>query len=441
MSLFSTTGLAAASVKARPSAFVGTFAALVFSATVVTACVAIAVSAGGVPASADQAVMSDMGVAFSLLTVYLSIFVIGQVMSLAVAQRRRESALLRAVGAGPWQIRRMVATEALCTALLALPVGYGLGALLAQVWFDGMAGQGMVPDGMALRVGLPSLFAAFGVLFVSSQLGGLIAAWRASRTRPSAVLAGSQVQGGERPGWIRGLASLVFLAGAAALTAAAEAGSAEDAASEVPLVLLAYLVAIGLAGPWIGRLATVVAAPLLRGFGGAAGELAVAGCRARSRRLSAAITPIALVTAFAVAKFVSLTGTGDPEWMDVFGTLLYAGFAGLVAANTLVMLTLERLREFSLLRTVGADKRQVVAVVVAEGAITALAGVGAGVLAACAVMVPLGGKTGTPVSGLPGWAWAATLFCGAVLVWTASCAPLARMLRVRPIEGVVRRSS
>ncbi len=433
-------GLATASVRARPSAFAGTFAALVFSATVVTACVAMATSAGDAPASPRQAAVSDMGMAFSLLTVYLSIFVIGQVMSLAVAQRRRESALLRAVGAGPGQIRRMVATEALWAALLALPVGYGLGALLARVWFDGMARHGMIPNGMALRVSLPAVLAAAGVLLVSSQLGGMIGAWRASRTRPSAALADSAVQGGEQPGRVRGFASLVFAAGAVALTAAAGAGSTEDAAAEIPLVLLAYLIAIGLAGPWLGRLATAVAAPLLRGFGGVAGELAVAGSRARTRRLSSAITPIALVTAFAVAKAVSLTGAGESDWMEIFGTLLYAGFAGLVAANTLVMLTLERLREFSLLRTVGAEKRQVVAVVVAEGAVTALAGLGAGTLAACAVMVPLGAKTGTPLSGLPVWAWAATLACGAGLVWTASCAPLRGMLRVRPIEGVVRRS-
>lgn len=435
------TGLATASVRARPSAFAGTFAALVFSATVVTACVSMTVSASGAPKSPEQSDVSEMGVAFSLLTVYMSIFVIGQVMSLAVAQRHRESALLRAVGAGPWQIRRMVATEALWAALLALPVGYGLGAVLARVWYDGMAGEGLLPDGMALEVGLPPLFAAGGVLLVCSQLGGIIGAWRASRTRPSAALADSAVQGGARPGRVRGTASLVFLVGAGALTVAADHAPEEDAASVIPLVLLAYLVAIGLAGPWIGRLATALAAPLLHRVGGAAGELAVAGCRARARRLSAAITPVALVTAFAVAKFVSLTGAGEPDWMEIFGTLLYAGFAALVAANTLVMLTLERLREFSLLRTVGAEKRQVVAVVLAEGAVIALAGAGSGALVGCAVMVPLGEKTGTPVSGLPAWVWAATLLSGAVLVWAASCAPLGRLLRVRPVEGVTRRSS
>ena len=158
MSLFAPTGLATASVKARPSAFAGTFAALVFSATVVTACVAMAVSASAVPVSPKQAEVYDVGIAFSILTVYLAIFVIGQVMSLAIAQRRRESALLRAVGAEPKQVRRMVATEALWTAVLALPVGYGLGALLARVWFHGMAANGMLPGGMTLSVGLLPLF-------------------------------------------------------------------------------------------------------------------------------------------------------------------------------------------------------------------------------------------------------------------------------------------
>ncbi|MFD9822889.1 ABC transporter permease [Streptomyces violascens] len=439
MTLFSPNGLATASVKARPSAFAGTFAALVFSATVVTACVALAVSASKVPVSPKQAELYDMGIAFSNLTVYLAIFVIGQVMSLAVAQRGRESALLRAIGAEPKQIRRMVATEALWTSALALPVGYGLGALLAHVWFDGMAANGMVPDGMTLTVGLIPLFTTASVLVVCSQLGGMIAAWRASRTRPSAALADSAVQGGGRAGRVRATAFVAFLVGAIGLSVAAGASSVEDAVSEIPVVLLAYLAAIGLAGPWIGRVATAAAAPLLRRYGGVAGELAIAAARARSGRLAAAITPIAMMTAFAVVQFVSLTG--EMDWMAVFGTLLYAGFTGLVAANTLVMLTLERLREFSLLRTVGAEKRQVRAVVVAESAITALAGLGAGALAAIAVMAPLGQEAGTPLSALPVWVWAAMLVSGTGLVLAACCAPLARMLRVRPIDGVTRRSA
>ncbi|MFF3484207.1 FtsX-like permease family protein [Streptomyces sp. NPDC002701] len=441
MSIFASNGLAASSVRARPSAFVGTFVASVFCATVVTASVAVAVSASQVPSSPKQYAVYEMGLVFSLITVYMSVFVIGQVMSLAVSQRGRESALLRAVGAGPWQIRRMVATEGLFTALLALPVGYGLGALVAWVWFGALDASGMLPDGMALHIDLGPLLAALGMLVVCSQLGGFIGALRSSRIRPSAALSAAQVPGGERVGRVRGFVSLVFLVGAVMLTGAAAAGPAEDAGDVIPLVLLAYLVTTAVAGPWLGRLATRAVTPALRAVGGVAGELAVAGSRARSRRLSAAITPIAMVTAFSLAQFVSLAAAEDLDATALFGTLLYAAFAGLIAANTLVMLTLERLREFSLLRTIGAETNQVRMVVLAESAITALAGVGAGTAIACAVVAPLGGRTGTPMSALPVWAWTATLGTGAVLVWAASAAPLGRMFRVRPIDGVTRRST
>jgi putative ABC transport system permease protein len=145
-----------------------------------------------------------------------------------------------------------------------------------------------------------------------------------------------------------------------------------------------------------------------------------------------------------VAKLPSFTGSGagaGEDWGEVFGTLLYVGFAGLVAANTLVMLSLERLREFSLLRAVGAERRQIVRTVATECAIITVAGVGAGVAAGCAVMLPLGARTGTPLSGVPGWAWLAVALCGAVLVGTSSGAPLLRMLRVRPMDGLTRHSN
>ncbi|GAA0373069.1 ABC transporter permease [Actinoallomurus spadix] len=450
MSVLRPTGLATAAVRSRPSALAGTFAALVLTATVLVASVAMTVSASAAPPEGDPAAraqlagLSDMGIAFSQMMAYLSIFVIGQVMALAVAQRRREIALLRAIGAEPRQIRRMVAVEALGTALAALPVGCGLGTLLGRFWLHGLAAHGMAPAGVSFQVGWQSLVTAGGVLLVCSQLGGLIAGWRASRTRPSAALAESSVQGGERAGVVRGMASLAALAGAVALTVAAGVGPAESAAEVIPLVVLAYLVAIGLAGPWIGRCTIALCAPSLRAFGGAPGELAVAGTRARARRLSAAITPVALVTAFGVVKLPSFTGSGagsGEDWGEVFGTLLYVGFAGLVAANTLVMLSLERLREFSLLRAVGAERRQIVRTVATECAIITVAGVGAGMAAGCAVMLPLGARTGTPLGGVPGWAWLAVALCGAVLVGVSSGAPLPRMLRVRPMDGLTRHSN
>ncbi|MEB8340811.1 ABC transporter permease [Streptomyces endophyticus] len=451
MSVLRPTGLATAAVRSRPSALAGTFAALVLTATMVTAGVSMTVSASAVPQGAGRAAraqlaeLADMGIGFCVMSVYLAIFVISQVMSLAVAQRSRESALLRAIGAEPRQVRRMVAVEALGIALAALPAGYGLGSLLGRFWLHGMATHDMAPADTSFHAGWQPLVAAGAALLVCSQFGGVIAGLRASRTRPSAALAESAVQGGERVGVARGVASLVALAGAVALSAAGAAGPAENASQTIPLVLLCYLAGIGLAGPWIGRCVTALCARLLRPSGGAPAELAVAGTRARARRLSAAITPVALVTAFAVAELTTITGSGTDsageKWGEVFLTLVVVGFGGLVAANTLVMLTLERLREFSLLRAVGAERRQIVRTVAAESAITTLAGVGAGLAAGCAVMLPLGARTGTPLSGLPGWAWPAVALCGAVLVGVSSGAPLLRMLRVRPMDGLTRRSN
>ncbi|MFJ2767201.1 FtsX-like permease family protein [Streptomyces sp. NPDC087300] len=159
MSVRRPTGLATAAVRSRPSALAGTFAALVLTATMVTAGVSMAVSASAVPPGAGPAVraqladLTDMGIGFCVMSVYLSIFVISQVMALAVAQRKRESALLRAIGAEPRQIRRMVAVEALGTALAALPFGYGLGALLGHFWLDGLTAHGMAPAGVSFHVG------------------------------------------------------------------------------------------------------------------------------------------------------------------------------------------------------------------------------------------------------------------------------------------------
>lgn len=425
-------GLARASVRARPAAFGGVFAVLVLAATVVTASVAMLRTASDAPSSPETEDLTTMGGGFTLVTVYLSIFVIGQVMALAVSQHAQENALLRAVGVLPWQLRRMVAVEALLTALPALPTGYGLGRLLARVWFDGMAAHGLVPAGLRLTVGWLPLAAAAGVLVVTSQLGGLLAAHRPARSRPAAALGDAAVpRGGMTP--VRVLAGLVALAGAVTLTLVTAAAPPEDAAELLPLVLLAHLVVVALAGPAIGRLVTALTAAVLRMLGdGAVGELAMVNNRARARRLSSAITPVALVVAFSLVKFAALATAAVPSWIDIFGTALYASFAGLVAANTMVMLTAERRRELALLRAVGAAAGQVVRMVLLEGIVIAAAGFGAGAAVACAVTLPLGAAAGAPLSGLPATAWWGTGAGVVLLVLISSTIPLARHLSRRP---------
>ncbi|MER7411921.1 FtsX-like permease family protein [Streptomyces cacaoi] len=403
-----TTGLARTSVRARPSAFAGVFTVLTLSATVVTASVAILRTASGLPPGAAREQTTAMGAGFTVVTVYLSIFVIGQVMALSVAQRATENAVLRAVGAMPWQIRRMVATEALLTALPALPLGYGLGVLLAHVWQDGMTEHGLLPGGPRLTVGpLPALVAA-AVLVVTSQLGGLLAAHRAARAHPADALgeASAPRRGVTAGRVLRGVAAVLACAGAGALTALTAAGPREDAGEHLPLVLLAYLVAVALAGPALVRGVTAAAGAVRWIVGdGAAGELARAGVRARAGRLSPAVTPVALVVAFTLVKLAALAAADDPPWVDLFATVLYAAFAACVAVNTLVMLTAARRREVALLWAVGAGAGQIVRMFLAEAVLVGVAGGGAGALVALVVGLSLGEVAGVSLGVLGGGVW------------------------------------
>ncbi|MFC7648076.1 ABC transporter permease [Streptosporangium lutulentum] len=76
-----------------------------------------------------------------------AIFVVASTFAFAVIQRRREIALLRAVGATPRQVRKMVRSEALLVGVLASAVGTALGLLGARLLADMLIEMGISPPG------------------------------------------------------------------------------------------------------------------------------------------------------------------------------------------------------------------------------------------------------------------------------------------------------
>jgi putative ABC transport system permease protein len=360
---------------------------------------------------------------------YLTILMVAIVASLSVNQRERETALLRAIGARPGHVRRMVVTEMLLCVAPSTVVGYAIGAVGVRVWYHAMGG--MVPPGGHIAVGPIPFLVSLGVLALTSVIGGLVASRRAARVRPAAAMADVTRR---EPSRVRMGLAIVALGGAVTLTVVEFALPKDTAYDIAILVLLAYLVAVGLGGPWLGRAFTF---PFSRLFG-VTGELAAANNRARSSRMAAAIAPIVFACSFAVAKLFELSGSGrelgDVQGLEIFGTSLYAGFAVVIAASTQVMLTMERLREVSLLRVIGARRRRVVGMVMWESAILAagavVVGTGVGVL----VSLPMG-LAGVP---LVGWLWVAG--SGLLVVVASATLPLPRLLAIRPITGVVLRT-
>ncbi|MER5354521.1 FtsX-like permease family protein [Kitasatospora sp. NPDC002551] len=237
-----------------------------------------------------------IGGSFGGTATMTAVFVVISTVALAVGQRAREFALLRAVGATPRQIRRTIATEAMLVAPLAAALGILPGVGLARWWFDGMVERGVVPADVELSVGPLPMIVSVAACTLAALTAGFFAARRPSRMRAVQALGAAAVEPA-RLGVVRTLLGVVFTAGGVVLAAVAAELDGADAANTALGVVMSFLVAVALLGPWVARLAAWVLGLPLRA-GGAPGSLAADNTRANSRRLASAITPIAMVTAF-----------------------------------------------------------------------------------------------------------------------------------------------
>ena len=124
-------------------------------------------------------------IGFAFVALFVAVFLILNTFSIIVAQRTRELALVRALGANRRQVIGSVLLEAIVigvvASVLGLAAGVGVGTLLAN-FFGSFAG------GMQLAsIGVPlaSVIGAFGVGIGVTVLAALIPALRAARVARS----------------------------------------------------------------------------------------------------------------------------------------------------------------------------------------------------------------------------------------------------------------
>ncbi|MDG9674223.1 ABC transporter permease [Micromonospora sp. DH14] len=125
---------------------------------------------------------------FAAVALLVGTFLILNTFSIIVAQRTRELALMRAIGASGRQIIGSVVLEAIAVGLIAsvlgLAAGIGVGALLAFLF-------GKFAGGLALAgIGVPAaaVIGAFAVGLVITVVAALLPALRASRIPPIAAM-------------------------------------------------------------------------------------------------------------------------------------------------------------------------------------------------------------------------------------------------------------
>ncbi|MFH9012844.1 FtsX-like permease family protein [Streptomyces sp. NPDC017943] len=122
------------------------------------------------------------------VTAFVSVFVVASTFAFAVAQRRREFALLRTAGATPGQIRRGVLAEALAVGVLASATGCALGALAAPHLVAWAVAEDLAPSWFTLGDPTWPYHAAFWTGLLVALAGAGAASWRAGRIAPAEAL-------------------------------------------------------------------------------------------------------------------------------------------------------------------------------------------------------------------------------------------------------------
>ncbi|MBO0728893.1 MAG: FtsX-like permease family protein [Acidimicrobiaceae bacterium] len=256
-------------------------------------------------AANDGSTLSVGALSVGIDLAVLALFVVAGTVALSVGQRSRTMALLRAVGATPGQVRRLVVVELAALGVLAGLAGYLPGVALSNWALQGMADHQLVPASAHAATVPWMLAVSVGAGLVIAELAGFVAGRRASRVPPAVAIGEARVER-RWPHPLRVLLGLCALGGGVTLGILAldHAGSATNRLNMTLFMLLSFLAAIAFLGPLLVAAAELVVRLPLRALAPLGARLALPEIRIRPRRMASAVVAVALSVAFAGAFFV-----------------------------------------------------------------------------------------------------------------------------------------
>ena len=255
-------------------------------------------------------------IAFGLVGLLVGTFLIANTFSMIVAQRTKEFALLRALGAAKGQITRSVVVEAVIVGLIGSALG-----VLAGAGLVGLIRALMQSQGMALPAGGVGLSVdAVVVPLIVGTLVTVISAWaparRAGKVQPVEAMRSSE-SAAPQPLKVRTIIGGVLIAIAVALAAWGVLGEDASTGSRAGLVgaaAVAGIIGLFMAGP---ALSLPIVPVLGKGIGapfGAMGSLAATNSKRNPRRASA--TAFALMLGVALVTAIGMLGSTMQRSVD-----------------------------------------------------------------------------------------------------------------------------
>ncbi|MDI2127833.1 ABC transporter permease [Yinghuangia seranimata] len=434
--------LALGQLRLRPATFFGAATAFFLAVASVTLFGTL-IATDAPPAPGGHPSLALLGGAFGEIAVLAALFVVANTLGFAVRQQQRDLALLRAVGATPRQVRRLVRAEVLLLVAVVSPPGWLVGSYGARRFVASLADRGLAAPGIAVPPSPPAMLAGSAVTLLIGAVAAAVAVWRVARARPVEALAGR----GLSP--VRACAGTLALGGAGTFCAFVSQQAPEKAGQGALLAALMLMMAVALLGPVLAKGAGLLSVPV-RAVAPRVGWLADANLRGYAYRLSSAVVPAALLTGLsgtflfigATVGRASLAGTALADvdspgdvWLRQVELVLLACFGGVATVNTLAALTADRRREFALLRLVGATRGQLVRMLAVETLLTALLGVAVGtgvaLAAATAFSVTL---PGGPLPSVPVGAYLVVLAVAGALTALGVLAAGVRALTGTPVQ-------
>ncbi|MFG2223902.1 ABC transporter permease [Streptomyces sp. NPDC048644] len=239
--------------------------------------------------------------AFAGIALFVGVFIIANTFTMLVAQRTKELALLRAVGASRRQVTRSVLIEACVVgavaAVVGLAAGIGIGAGLRAL----MNGTGAtVPDG-PLVVSPSTVLTALAVGIVVTVLAAWLPGRRAAKIPPVAAMNSVHAAATTKSLVVRNTIGALFAgAGTAAVVVAT---GMDDGKALMGLGAVLLLIGVFILTPLLSRPLIALASPVLRMFG-ISGKLArqnaVRNPRRTAATASALMVGLTLITGLTV---------------------------------------------------------------------------------------------------------------------------------------------
>ena len=265
--------------------------------------------------AADFAGFDTIMMIFAFVAVFVGAFIINNTFSITVAQRTKEMAMLRAIGASGRQVKRSVLIEAVAIGALASAAGLVAGIGVASGLRMLMSVFGFsLPAGPTVITG-SDMVIAFAVGVVVTVLSAWLPARRAARIAPIAALRDVSVDRSAGSGRRAVLGSVVTALGVGALL--------------VGLSGELILVAVGALATFVGVaiLGPVLARPIARAFGvplrarGLSGELATRNAMRNPKRtartassLMIGVALVGFITVFAASVKTSVAGSLESDF-------------------------------------------------------------------------------------------------------------------------------